>query len=86
MTMKNTKEYRFERLQMMCENVIGNHIGGKPAFNLKHYKGTDEMGDYEYWDFHEVNQKGKEHFGFSSPNFNQFEENLTDYLNRVQLN
>lgn len=85
--MANTnKMERFERLQMMCENVIGNHIGGKKAYDLNHYKGTDEMGEYEYWDFHEVTEKGRQMFGFSIPDFNQFEETLTDYLNRIQTN
>lgn len=64
----------------MCREIIGNHIGGKPAYTINHYKGTDEMGDYEYWDFHEVNKKDKQHFGFSSPNFETFNKMLTHYL------
>jgi|APGre2960657505_1045072.scaffolds.fasta_scaffold180024_2 hypothetical protein len=75
---------RFNKLQQMCKEVIGNHIGGKPAYRISHYKGTDEMGDYEYWDFHEVNEKGREHFGFSSPNFKFFDKILTNYLTEVQ--
>jgi hypothetical protein len=77
---------RFERLQMMCKNVIGSHIGGKQAYTLNHYTGVDDMGEYEYWEFHEVTEKGRTMFGFSIPNFNQFEETLTDYLNRIQTN
>lgn len=73
---------RFERLEMMCKSVIGNHIGGKPAYEINHYKGTDSDGDkYEYWDFHELTEKGVPMFGFSDPNFNGFEETLTSYLN-----
>jgi hypothetical protein len=78
---KTNEMTRFERLEMMCKNVIGNHIGGKPAYTLTHHKGTDDMGEYEYWDFHEVTEKGVPMFGFSDPYFNGFEETLTSYLN-----
>ena len=74
---------RFNELQEMCKQIIGNHIGGNPAYSIQHYKGTDDRGNYEYWDFHEITEKGKAMFGFSSPSFSDFDRTLTNYLTDI---
>jgi hypothetical protein len=73
---------QFQQLQKMCKETIGNHIGGKPAYRLS-YIPENQLGP-EYWDFHELNIKGKEMFGFSSPNFNDFRKDLISYLNDLK--
>lgn len=72
----------FQQLQKMCKEIIGNYIGGRPGYRLS-YIPANELGG-QYWDFHELDIKGKECFGFSSPNFKDFKKDLVSYLNDLK--
>ena len=71
----------FIKLKEKVTKQLGTFIGGKPSFTMEYYPPSKEFGlDNGYYDFHELDEKGKSWFGFSSPDYKFFKESMLDYL------